>query len=122
MTSHTIPRRRKLLIAAAFSMVAFGGSAAAVVAQGKDGPPPRPPWLNTDGHGVDASKLPGQVPIVGPNGQVQRDSKGNPRTVDPRGLHPLPGPPDPNAVATPGAVSGAQGAGQELRPDQLRRP
>ncbi len=111
---------RKLLVMGAFAIVAVGGSSAAVVAADKDAPPARPNWVGPDG-----LMKPGEfrVPVLGPDGRVQRDAQGQERTMDPRNPLPLPAAPDPAAARTqPGAVD-ANGVGsREIKPSELRRP
>jgi hypothetical protein len=56
------------------------GVGAMAVAQTTD-EPPLPPWVNQDGT-VNASLMPAQLPMVGPDGALLRDANGNPVMFD----------------------------------------
>ncbi|MFG2563456.1 hypothetical protein [Streptomyces sp. NPDC048496] len=50
-------------------------------------PPPAPEWVNADGT-IDESKLPSEMPVIGPDGADLKDAEGNPVMADPRGGEP----------------------------------
>lgn len=70
----------KVIGATGLAAVLLGGGTAAAVGA-RNGPPPLPPGVTADGS-VDASLLPDQMKVVGPDGRLVRDSSGRPITVD----------------------------------------
>ncbi|WP_406494443.1 hypothetical protein OG936_11870 [Streptomyces sp. NBC_00846] len=80
-------KRSRITVAAVVTAVLFAtGALTAAAASDSDipPPPPAPEWVNADGT-IDESKLPSEMPVVGPDGQDLKDAKGNPVMVDPNG-------------------------------------
>lgn len=68
--------RIRTLVASGLLAVVGVTTAATIALANPAGPPPRPPWAGPDGK-VDESKLPAEMPQLGPDGNHIKDSFGN---------------------------------------------
>ena len=70
-------RKIRLLTLVGAAVIGAGLAGSVAVAASTDGPPPMPPWVNSDGR-VDMDKMPDEVQMLDSKGEVVVDAEGEP--------------------------------------------